>query len=107
MYEKYRRGELKDYQLTADDIVVFKPNNNYNCLLMSIVIQKNYRDSEYIKMLWNAFKQRIKFWKEKNIVLQNILADCVSKDGIRFFAKYLKFKYICSHANGKIYEGKI
>ena len=102
-YEKYRKGLLLDSQLSANDIVAYKPKNKYKCLFCSIVIKKEYQNGKTIKLLLSALKQRLLELKSRNIVIEKILADCVTKDGIKLFSR-LGFKFIGKHDGKSLYE---
>ena len=103
-YSKIKSGNLKDYELIDGDLLNFKEGLNY-CLFMSIVIDEKFRNTEVIIMLMNAFFKKINFMKQKNIIINNVICDCVSKDGEKLVKENFNAKFICNSKNGtKIYE---
>lgn len=106
-YYRMKVGKLKDYELKSEDILPFKKGENY-CLFMSVVIEKKFRDTEVVIRLSNAFFEKIYEMKKSGIMVDNILCDCVSKDGEKFIKENFSVKYICNSKNGtKIYEFKL
>lgn len=101
-YNKIKEGNLKDYELSHDDIISFSNSNSLKCLLTSIVINPDYQDSKAIIELWNGFVNRINKMK---INISGIVSDCVSEKGEKFIKKHLSVKFITNSHNGKIYEG--
>lgn len=105
-YNLYRTGKLNDYEITDKDIEVYTPAKTYNCLLCSIVINSNYRDSKVILFLLNSFRRKLKKLEKQGIKFNNVLADCVSKDGEKFAIR-AGFHYLADKPDSKLYERKI
>lgn len=74
---------------------------------MSIAINPEYRDGKAIKILWNAFKKKIKYLKKNKYYIYSILNDCISFDGIKLTLNNLNSKYVCDSHQGKIYESTL
>lgn len=106
-YEKYKAGEMHDYEIREDDIETYEFDKHYNALLTSIVIKEDYRNGEAIKLLWDGFLDKLSHLKKLGIEIDNVLADCVSKDGEKFVGDRLGFDYITESKDGKIFEGQI
>lgn len=103
-YEDFRHGKIKDYQLDLKDIVNFSKGDNY-CLFMSVVVKNEYQDKYATKVLLDAFYKRINDFHIRGIKTNNIIADCVSKDGEKFITK--RFNASCvgvTETNSKLYE---
>ncbi len=104
-YNQILKGKLRGYELKQTDIKPFK-NGDYKCLLESIVVHPNYRDSEAILKLWEGFIAQINSFSNKGVNVVSIVADCVSVDGIKYMVNNFKSRYICNSSGGKIYEGE-
>lgn len=104
-YNKVLEGKLRGFQVKPNMIVPFKKGDN-KCLFESIVIHPKLRNSEAILRLWNGFMDKIKQFKQSEIVVSSVVADCVSVDGIKYMVNNFKSKYICNSSGGKIYEGE-
>lgn len=106
-YRKFKIGENKDYNLTIKDIMPFKKGKNL-CLFTSIVVKKEFRDGKAIKILWKAFRNKLKQLEKHGKYIENVIVDCVSIDGIKLTLNNLHGKYICNSSDwGKIYEGNV
>ena len=106
-YNKTKSGNFKDYELSVGDLLPFKEGKNY-CLFMSIVIEEKFRDSQVVVKLLNAFFEKINKMKQNGVVLNNILCDCVSKDGENFVKRSFNANFVCNTKNGtKIFEFKL
>ena len=106
-YQQFRQGKCKDVNLHKKDIALFSKNKKNKCLLLSINIRKDLRDSKAIVLLWNGFIKRIRKWHKKGVIVSSVLFDCVSPDGIKYAVKHFDAKYICDSDGGKIYEGTL
>lgn len=108
VFEKFERGEIKDYQLTENDITVFSKGKPLNCLLMSIVIKKEFRDGVAISKLTSAFTEFLSKLKSQGVYIKRIIQDCVSIDGIKFVLNYFGARFVRDSTrddeSGKIYE---
>ncbi len=102
-FEKFSSGELKDFDLTPNDILPFSLGEELNCLFMSIVIKQEFRDGEAIKRLTNAFKEFLERLKEEGVRIRRILQDCVSIDGIKFALYFFGANHLRNSLNGKLY----
>ena len=107
-FERFQKGELKDYELTENDISSFVKGKNLNCLLMSIVIKKDFRDGEAIFRLTDGFTKHLENLKARGVKIVKVLQDCISIDGIKFVINFFGADFICEshrgHKFGKIYE---
>ena len=106
-YNRYREGAGKDYFLQSTDVVPFKKGKNNKCLMLSIVIKKEYRDGEAIKILSGALRDRINDFEKQGIHISHVIQDCVSMDGIKFALNFFNARYVCDSLGGKIYEAKL
>lgn len=104
-YCKIKKGELKDYQINISDILPFEKDKEYNCLMTSIVIHKEFRNGIAVQRLWNGFKDKLLAFKKRNIKISLIIMDCVTDIGEKCAINYLNAKYVCNSNGGKIYEG--
>lgn len=101
-FEKFKNGEMSDYEIEASDILPYHKGENL-CLLMSIVVDKKYQNGETIKILTNALFDKINsLAKEKKYITQ-ILAECVSDDGKKYVTRTFESKKITNSKNGEIY----
>ena len=106
-YDKTRAGNLKDYELRESDILPFKQGKNY-CLFMSALIEKNFQNKEAVILLSKAFFEKINNMKQRGIVFDDVICDCVSKDGEKFVKRNFRAKPVCNSKTGTIiYEFKL
>jgi hypothetical protein len=104
VYEKMKAGKMTDKKLSANDIEKFEPNKNHCCLFMSVVLDENYRLSKALLVLMEGFYKKMKTFKQQNIQIKSVLADCVSKQG-ELYAIRQGFSYVKhSDHNSVIYE---
>lgn len=103
-YNNFTKGNLKDYELSTDDIIPFTKRKPLKCLLASIVIKPEYQNSQAIIELWNGFINKI---KTMEIIISSIVIDCVSEMGEKFIKRNLNVKFITNSHNGKIYVGNL
>ena len=104
-YNQILKGKLRGYELKQTDIKPYK-KGDYKCLLESVVVHPDYRDSEAILKLWEGFIQNVNELKTKGVNIVSVVADCVSVDGIKYMVNNFKSRYICNSSGGKIYEGE-
>ena len=102
-FNKFYEGKMKDYNLTQQDILPFEVGAHNRCLFMSIAIAKEFRDSYAILKLCDGFYKRLTDFKNKGILIQDVIIDCVSIDGVKFSIEQLCASYIRDSYNGKIY----
>ena len=106
-YKKFREGKLTEQNLTAKDVKILKPNKEYHCLFLSVVIDKKYQNTEAFTMLISNFYKNTKnYLQTHNIIIKSILADCVNKK-MEQFVKNSGFKRVFKNENYNIYEGNI
>lgn len=98
-YSLIKSGKIKDNNLNASDVIKFDKQKATNCLFMSIVIDEPYQNTDAIIILMDAFKQKI-----KDIKIKNIIFDCVSDDGEKFAIKFFDASFVNKYKNSKIYE---
>lgn len=106
-YKKFREGKLSEQSLTAKDIKIMRPNKEYYCLFLSVVIDKKYQNTEAFTILISNFYKNTKtYLQTHNISIKSILADCVNKK-MEQFVKNSGFKRVFKNENYNIYEGNI
>ena len=102
-YQQIKNGQKKDYELSSNDVLNFNKGDNY-CLFMSIVINKEYRNSNAFNYLFNDFVKMLANLNENGIKIKNVIADCVTAGGERL-ARSFKGKFICkTPTKSSIYE---
>ena len=102
-FNKFYDGKMKDYSLTENDILPFSKTENNRCHLISIVIAKGYRDSDAISALKEGFSRKIEKMKQAGIIIDDVIVDCVSIDGVKFVIEQFNAKFVTNSFNGKIY----
>ncbi len=111
VYAKFERGQIKDYDLTREDITSFHKGETLNCLLLSVVLKKEFRDGEAIIKLVDGFKEFLEELRTQGVMLGKIIQDCVSIDGIKFalhtFGAHFVRDSHREHGFGKIYEADL
>lgn len=58
-FNKFYDGNMKDYLLTEHDILPFSKTENNRCHLISVVLLKDFRDSDAILTLNEGFMKKI------------------------------------------------
>lgn len=102
-FEKFYKGQTKDYKLSLSDILPFTKGEN-RCLFMSIAIRKDYRDGEAIIELRKGFDTKLKNFEKQGIHIKDVVIDCVSVDGIKYSIDKLNANYVKkSKSEGKLY----
>ena len=99
-YNKFKKGEIKDYQITKNDVLKFSKLKPNKCLFTSIVVDKSYQNGIVLLKLMQAFKEGM---INKQIQVSHIIMDCVSDIGNKC-ANYIKAKLICKTNDSNIYE---
>ena len=102
-FNKFYDGKMKDYSLTENDILPFSKTESNRCHLISIVIAKEYRDSDAISALKEGFSRKIENMKQAGIIIDDVIVDCVSIDGVKFVIEQFNAKFVTNSFNGKIY----
>lgn len=101
-FDKFKNGKMCDNQINARDILPFRKGENF-CLLMSIVIRKEYQNTKAIILLTQALLDRIDNFAKKGIYIPQFLAECVSVDGKKFITRTFDCKKVSNSKNGEIY----
>lgn len=102
-FNNFKKGIMKDYMITKNDILPFSKDRDNKCLFCSIAIEKKYRDTNAINILIQAFKDKINTMKNDGYIISETIFDCVSLDGIKIATFRFDAKYICESNEGKIY----
>lgn len=103
VFEKFCKGNMKDYELTEQDVLPFSATEKNKTLFMSIALKKEFRDSKAVIILTDGFYQHLEALKKQGIYIDEAVADCVSVDGIKYVVQNFGAKYISDSRNGKIY----
>lgn len=101
-FGKFKNGKMCDSQINARDILPFRKGENF-CLLMSIVIRKEYQNTKAIILLTQALLDRIDNFAKRGIYIPQFLTECVSDDGKKFITRTFDSKKISNSKNGEIY----
>lgn len=99
-YSKFKNGQLRDYQLTVDDILPFSEEKELDCIFSSIVIDKKLHKSKAIACLLRGFLNHI---QGLNVKINRIIFDCVSDEGEKL-ALIFGSTPIPNKSNRKIFE---
>ena len=103
-FKKFLAGKMKDFELTTQDILPFSKKEKNKCLLTSIVVAKSHRDSSAIIKLNEGFYDHLNVLKRRGIIIDEVVIDCVSIDGIKYVVENMGAKYVCDSFHGKIYH---
>lgn len=106
-YNKFKQGKTKDRKITINDITEFSATKPNKCILISIVINPKFQNGLALMRLSQAFKRKLMDFKQREILISGVLADCVSSMGEKCAIKYFNARHIANSTNGKIYEGEI
>lgn len=103
--EKIQSGEFNDKDMTVDDIVDISmvTNERIYMYLCCVVIKKEYRKSDALKLL---IKETCKVYKNFEGNIECIVTDNVTLEGERFSKKLGLKKVVDTVFNSKIYIGK-
>ena len=102
-YERYRSGVVSDCDIKAGNILSYKNGESYDFLFMNIIIKKEYRDGEAIKVLMSGFFDKLKKLQNRGITIRRVLANIVTADGENFLKRY-GFEKIGKSIDGDLYE---
>jgi len=107
-YNKYKNGEILEGEIEGKDILNWQENCSHYVLFNNISINPKYQNGEAIKILTQGIKIKIDELKNKNIKLNNVVAECDSPDGIKYLTRTFNFKPVgTNNARGILYEGKM
>ncbi len=104
-FNKFKKGEIKDYHITGKDVRQFVEGKNYG-LIVGVAIKKEYKETDAFLNLAVSFYKRLKQMHKKGIEFVSIITDCITEDGENL-AKSLNFKFVNDSHGGKVYEGNI
>lgn len=77
---------IVDDEITGNDITPFERGDN-NVYLLSVVVHPDYRDGEVIKLLSNAWSEKLWRFQSHGYKINAIAATAVSEDGQRFLSR--------------------
>ena len=81
LYNLLKSGTVIDTVITANDLLDYKPNNQYSIYFSSICVHPDYRHIGVAKELLKSLIDFIDELKKSNITIKRIIADAVSKSG--------------------------
>lgn len=105
-YLRHINGEMKDCDIRGKDVLPFEKGQELYCLLVSLVVDKDYRDGDILVSILNSFYKKLKGFERDGIVIKTIIADCVNPR-VEEFAKNSGFKCVIKNEHCNIYEGNI
>ncbi len=93
IFKLLEQGRFNDKNLTTGDIIDIQSldSGKINLFLCCVVIEKNYRKTDALKMLLNAYADFYKSFQDLGISIDWIITDNVTPEGERFSQK-LGFK---------------
>lgn len=103
-YDGFIKGEIRDYDFNDSHIIPFSKKTDNKCVLISVVVKKEYQDGLAIKILMKSFLKKLKRFEKKKIKISDIALDCVSEDSEKFAKNFLKADVILKMDSGKIYK---
>ena len=84
VYNKIKTSNTTIDDFSLDEIIEFKEGNNY-ITINSVVIKKEYQESDVIKIITDGFLVKLKELSNKGITITGIDGIAVSNDGRKFF----------------------
>ncbi len=105
-YLRHINGEMKDCEIRGKDVLPFVKGAEHYCLIVSLVVAKEYRDGDLLVSLLNSFYKRVKDYERNGVKIKTVIADCVNPR-VEEFAKNSGFKCVIKNKHCKIYEGNI
>lgn len=105
-YARHIRGEIKDSQITSEDVLPFAEGREHYCLLASLVVDEKYRGGDVLFSLLDAFCKRLNDYDNQGIKIKTIIADCVNPR-VEKFVRKSGFKQVIKNEHCNIYEGNI
>ncbi len=102
-FNKFYDGKMKDYSLTEHDILPFSKTENNRCHLISVVISKEYHDTNAIIALNKGFLKKLEKMKKNGIIIDDVIIDCVSIDGVKYALEQLGANFVTNSLHGKVY----
>lgn len=108
VFNELKKGTFNDKYLTPNEIIDFNTCEGgiYNLFLSCVVIHSDYRKSEALNMILKAYAQYYSDIR-KDIELQYIITDNVTKEGERFSERLGFSKVIDSEHESVVYMGKV
>jgi len=94
-YKKIKNGALVDINIQANDIRRYDFPDFYYLYLASICIHPDYQNTHILKILYNAFLNKLIKLSEDEIYFVEVLADAISPQGEKL-CEYAGFKLILS-----------
>ena len=84
VYNKIKTSNTTIDDFKLDEIIEFKQGNNY-ITINSVVIKKEYQETDVIKIITDGFLAKLKELTSKGINITGIDGIAVSNDGRKFF----------------------
>jgi|GEM_PF-5422254 len=109
-YEKYRKGQLSETDITADDIARYEDfeidgdmaGQELDALFCSLNIAKEHHNGRAFKVLMISFIEKIRERQNRGVKFGRVLADCVSEDGKRLVGRLGVTLPYQSHTEGAV-----
>jgi len=103
-FKEVHKGNLDEDDL---DVVIPMPGNLYNLYFNTITIFESYRNYKALAMLTDGFLDRLVYFAEKNIIIENLVANAYSQEGENL-CRIFDMVHICDHnVDGKMYGIKM
>ena len=103
-YEKMRSGHLLDKNITPDMVLSYDMPSLYNIYFSSIVIHKNYRNTNLFLFMFNSVVEMFIQLGQREILARRMIADAVTQEGERFCKLFGMKKVKESDHESTLYE---
>lgn len=87
IFDRMIKGTFNDKYLTTEDLVSMeklREGNSVNLLLSCILVEKEYRKTDALRMLLNATMDYYRSFTERGICIDSIATSNVTEAGVRF-----------------------
>ncbi|MEN8905049.1 MAG: hypothetical protein ABF289_03725 [Clostridiales bacterium] len=103
-YNLFISGKYMDLEIPVSEIKTYSKPGLYKMCLISITLLKEYRDSEAIKILYNAILYKLIELSKQGIYCHELLADVISADGEKFCKSFGMKKVVESSHKSTLYK---
>lgn len=104
MYEKIRTGTFIDTEFRPEMTFVYDKPGIYHLYFASVVIHEKHRSASLVLTMMDAMVQDFIDLTSKGIFFESMIADVVSREGIKFCRLFGLKEVTSTNHNSKIYE---
>ena len=103
-YARIRAGHFVDSGLTAEMVVKYAAPGIYHLYFASVVVHPEYRCAHMIRIMMDAAAEDFQALANRGIFIDRMIADGVSRDGVKFCRLFGLSRICASDHKSGIYE---